>query len=70
MKLGLTIAILIATLGGCVVVPYDGGHRDDGYHRGERHGDGYYQGDGNVRGDGYYRGNRHYPNGAFSEHGK
>ena len=34
MKLALAFAILIATIGGCAIVPYDRGYRSDGYYRG------------------------------------
>ena len=49
-KLIVIMAALIATLGGCVVVPDHGGYRGDRYYRG----DGYYHGDRSYRGDGYY----------------
>jgi len=56
MKLALAFAILIATIGGCAIVPYDRDYRSDGYYRGDGHhrGDGYYRGNGHFRGDGYY----------------
>ena len=65
MKLALTIAILIATMSGCVIVPYDSGYRGDGYSRS----DGYHRGDGYYHRDGYYRGDRYYGRNGLEEHG-
>ena len=60
MKLTLTIAILTATLSGCVMVPYDGGRRSDGYYEGGGYyrGDGYYRGGGKGSNDRYYQRDR------------
>ena len=75
MKIALAIALLIASLGGCAIVPLDYGYRGDGYYRGDR----YYRGDyrGEYRGDGYYyyRGDRYYRsygynNYAYKDHGQ
>jgi len=62
MKLALAFAILIATIGGCAIVPYDRGYRSDGYYRGDSHyrGNGYYGGDGYYRGNGHFRGDGYY----------
>jgi len=50
MKIILVIGVLIATLGGCAVVPVDYGYRGErNYYRGDR----YYAGDRYSRG--YYR---------------
>ena len=71
MKLALTFAILIATIGGCAIVPYDRGYRSDTYYNRDYRGDGYYRGDGNrdyYRGDGYYRGDRNYRRNGLEEH--
>ena len=70
MKIVLVIGVLIASLGGCAVVPVDYGYR------GERHyyrGDGYYSGDRYYRG--YYRGDYSYRGGygyqpGYQDHGQ
>jgi hypothetical protein len=53
MKIILVIGVLIASLGGCAVVPVDYGYRGDrqyyrgdGYYSGDRYNRGYYRGDG------------------------
>ena len=50
----LTFALLLALLGGCVILPVGHGYREryDGYS--QRHG--YYRDDGYRRDDGYYLG--------------
>ncbi len=54
MKRILTVTLLLALLGGCVILPVGHGYRDryDGYSN--RHG--YYHGDRYRRYDGYYPG--------------
>ena len=72
MKIALAIALLIASLGGCAIVPVDYGYRgdrhyyrSDGYYGGDRYYRGYY------RGDTYsYRGDRYYRNYAYRDHGQ
>jgi hypothetical protein len=59
MKCILSLFVLGALLGGCVVVPVDR-YYDDAYRRGYYRGDGYYRYDGGYR-RGYYRGNGYYP---------
>jgi hypothetical protein len=72
MKIALAIGVLIASLGGCVVVPVDYGFRGDrSYYRGDGHyyGDRYYRG--YYRGDGYYyRGDRYYRSYSYQDHGQ
>ena len=73
MKIALVIGILIASLGGCVVVPLDYGYRGDrSYYRGDGqyYGDRYYRG--YYRGDGYYyyRGDRYYRSYSYQDHGQ
>ena len=55
MKLIATLALFIALLGGCAVVPLGYGRYGDGYYRGQGYdrGDAYYRGNGYYRGDGY-----------------
>ena len=63
MKIALAIGVLIASLGGCAIVPVDNGYRgerysyrSDGYYGGDRYYRGYYRGDiYSYRGDRYYR---------------
>jgi hypothetical protein len=69
MKIALAIGVLIASLGGCAIVPIDYGYRGDrnyyrgdGYYRGDRYYRGYYRGDGY-----YYRGDRYY---SYRDHGQ
>ena len=65
MKIALTIGILVASLGGCAIVPVDYGYRGDGYYRGDRSSRGYY------RGDVYsYRGDRYYRSYSYRDHGQ
>ena len=68
MKIILVIGVLIASLGGCAVVPVDYGYRGE---RQYNRGDGYYSGDrynrGYSRGDGYaYRGGMY----GYQDHGQ
>lgn len=64
MKLALTMAIVMATIGGCAIVPYDSGYRSN------YHGDGYYRGEGYERADGNYRGDRYYQYNGRVDHGQ
>jgi hypothetical protein len=65
MKIALAIGALIASLGGCVIVPADYGDRGDrSYYRG----DGYYRG--YYRGDGYYYRDRYYRSYGYQDHGQ
>ena len=67
MKIALAIGVLIASLGGCAIVPLDYGYRGDrSYYRG----DGYYSGDRYNRG--YYRGDGYSSRGmyGYQDHGQ
>jgi len=66
MKIALTIGMLIASIGGCAIVPVDYGYRGDrSYYRSDR----YYGG--NYRGDGYYyRGDPYYRSYGYRDHGQ
>ena len=69
MKIALAIALLIASLGGCAIVPVDYGYRGDRhYYRS----DGYYGTNRYYRGDTYYsyRGDRYYRSYAYRDHGQ
>jgi hypothetical protein len=72
MKIALAIGVLIASLGGCAIVPVDYGYKGDrSYYRGDGryYGDRYYRG--YYRGDGYYyRGDRYYRNYSYQDHGQ
>jgi hypothetical protein len=66
MKIALVIGVLIASLGGCAIVPVDHGYRAD---RSYSHygGDGYYYGDRYYRADRYYRSYSYY---SYRDHGQ
>ena len=74
MKIALAIGVLIASLGGCAIVPLDYGYRgdrsyyrSDGYY-GDRYHRGYYRGDAYYyRGDRYYRSYGYY---RYRDHGQ
>jgi hypothetical protein len=72
MKIALTIGLLIASLGGCAIVPVDYGYSGDrAYYRGDRYysANRYYRG--YYRGDGYYyRGERYYRSYGYQDHGQ
>ena len=71
-RLLMTIGVVIASLGGCAIVPVDYGYRgdrsyyrNDGYYYGDRYNRGYY------RGDGYYsRSDRYYGSYGYRDHGQ
>ena len=64
-RLLIAIGVLIASLGGCAIVPVDYGYRGDrSYSRSE----GYYYGDRCNRG--YYRGDRYYRSYGSQDHGQ
>ena len=72
MKIALAISVLIASLGGCAIVPIGYGYggdlsyyRSDGYYGGDRYYRGYYRGDGY-----YYRGDRYYRSYSYQDHGQ
>jgi len=65
MKIALAIGVLIASLGGCVIVPADHGYSDRSYYRSDRHYGGYYRGDGY-----YYGGDRYYRSYSYRDHGQ
>jgi len=72
MKIALAISVLIASLGGCAIVPVDYGYRGD---RHSYRGDAYYGSDryyrGYYRGDTYaYRGDRYYRSYGNQDHGQ
>ena len=64
MKISVVIALLMASLGGCAIVPVDYGYRSDGYYRGDRYYRGYYRGD--VY---YYPGDRYYRSYSYGTYG-
>jgi hypothetical protein len=66
MKIALVIGVLIASLGGCAIVPVDYGYRGDRAYSHYR-GDGYYYGDRYYRGDRSYRSYSYY---GYRDHGQ